>query len=201
MSAKRAAVVPGVKVTTNVAGLQFLASEVKKRTVTLAGAKAAGKVLKLAARVGVPRRAGSGALRQAQGVKAAKGTKAGTTASFAVQGARKKVDKMVRLKGRKKATRVVPAFYDHLVQLGTRPHALGKGESLGRDATKRRKAVVRTAQGSGKHPGARANPYRKRAWEAVKEPAAAAAMKAMGAAVRKAIAQQAARVFAKATGG
>lgn len=191
---------PKVKVKVNVDGLMSLASEAKKRNVTLKGAKAAGKILQVAARAGAPKRPGSGALKHAQGVRAAKGTRAGTTASYAVQGAKKKVDKTVKLKGRRKATRVVPAFYDHLVQLGTKPHALGKGESLGRDATKRRKAVVRTGQTGGKHPGAKKNPYRERAWNLVKGRAAAAALAAMGAACRAEIAKQAKKVFAKATG-
>jgi hypothetical protein len=139
-------------------------------------------------------------LKQAQGVKAAKGTRRNTTAAFAVQGARKKVDKVVKLPGRKKAVRVVPAFYDHLVQLGTRPHSVSKGERLGRDATRRRRAVVRTAQAGKKHPGARANPYRQRAWLAIKNAAARAVVAAMAAATQKEIARKAAKVAAAARG-
>lgn len=192
-----------VKVVTKIDGIQFLAGEAKKRTVTLAGAKAAGKILKGAARSAAPRRkgGGGGSLKQAQGVRAQKGKK-GLTVSFVVQGAKKKFEKVIKRKGRNKPTRVVPAFYDHLVQLGTRPHRTGKGESLGRDATKRRKAVLRTAQKTGgRHPGTAAYPYRKWAWETVKGPASAAALVAMGAMVRKLIARQARQVFAKATKG
>ncbi len=190
-----------VTVKTDTSGIDAVISVARQRGITLAGAKAAGKPLKNAARSGAPKRPGSGTLKQAQGIKAAKGTKAGTTASFAVQGARKKVVKMVKLRGKKKPVKVVPAFYDHLVQLGTRPHALGKGESLGRDVTKRRKtAVVRTGQTTGKHPGAKANPYRKRAWESVKNQAGAAAMKAMGAATQKEIDRQAAKIRTKLGG-
>ena len=193
---------PKVRIKVNVTGIQFLASETKKRNVTLKGARAAGKILIAAARGAAPKRKGSGALKSAQGVRVAKGTKAGTTASFAVQGAKKKVDKMVTLPGRKKPVRVVPAFYDHLVQLGTKAHALGKGESLGRAATKRRGAIAKTAQTTGKkHPGTAANPYRKRAWEAVKDRAGDAAVQAMGKAVKAEIAKQSAKVFAAATGG
>lgn len=192
-----------VKVTTHVDGIQFLSTEAKKRNITLAGAKAAGKVLRTAARSAAPRRKGKGggSLRQAQGVLVKKGKK-GLTVSFAVQGAKKKLAKMVVFKGRKKPQRVVPAFYDHLVQLGTKAHRLGKGESLGRDATKRRKAIVRTSQSTGgKHPGTKGRPYRKQAYERVKGQAAAAAIAAMRVAVKRAIQKQAAKVFAKATGG
>lgn len=168
-------------------GIHAVVSAAKKRTITLAGAKAAAKILKNAVRAAAPRR--SGALAQAQGVKAAKGTR-GSTASYAVQGSKRKYVKMVKLKGRKTATKVVPAFYDHLVQLGTRPHALGKAESLGRSG--RRTANV-TAQTTGKHPGARPNPFRRRAWEMVKEPASRAALAAMAQATKKEIARQAAK--------
>lgn len=190
------------KVVTSVDGIQFLVTEAAKRNITFVGAKAAGKILKAAAKSAAPRRKGrgGGSLRQAQGVLVKKGKK-GLTVAFAVQGARKKAVKMVVLKGRNKPQRVIPAFYDHLVQLGTKAHRLGKGESTGREATKRRKAIVRTSQTTGgKHPGTKADPYRKRAWEAVKGPAAAASMAAMQVAAKKAIQKQAAKVFAKATG-
>ena len=190
-----------VSVKTDVSGIEAVISAARTRGITLAGAKAAGKLLKNAARSTAPKRPGSGTLKQAQGVLAKKGTKQGTTASFAVQGARKKVVKMVKLRGKKKPVKVVPAFYDHLVQLGTRPHAIGKGESLGRDITKRRKtAVVRTGQSTGKHPGAKANPYRKRAWEGVKAEAGGAAVKAMGAATQKEIDRQTAKIRTRAGG-
>lgn len=186
-----------VRVRTNVAGLQQLASWAAKRNVTLKGAKAAGKVLKVAARSAAPRRKGrgGGSLRQAQGVLAKKGSK-GKTVSFVVQGARKGVDKTVVLKGRKTPSRVVPAFYDHLVQLGTRPHRLGKGESLGRSG--KRKVVVRTAQTTGRmHPGTPANPFRKRAWAAADERAAEAAVEAMVQATADEMRKQSRRVFSK----
>lgn len=187
-----------VAVKTDVSGITAVVTAAKARGITLAGAKAAGNPLKNAARAAAPKRPGSGALKQAQGVKAAKGTKAGTTASYAVQGARKKVVKMVKVRGRKKPVKAVPAFYDHLVQLGTGPHAVGKGESLGRSGTKRRKAVAKTAQASGKHPGTAPNPYRRRAWQTVKGPAGAAAVAAMGRATQKEIDRQDAKVRAKA---
>lgn len=184
-----------VNVKTDVSGIKAVISAAKSRAITLAGAKAAGKLLKNAARSTAPKRPGSGALKQSQGVKAAKGTRPGTTASYAVQGARKKVVKMVKVRGRKSPVKAVPAFYDHLVQLGTKPHSLGKGESLGRSG--KRKSVAKTGQTSGKHPGAKPNPYRRRAWQTVKGAAGAAAVAAMGRATQKEIDRQAAKVRAK----
>jgi hypothetical protein len=52
--------------------------------------------------------------------------------------------------------------------------------------------------GGAKHPGAKKNPYRTRAWEAVKDRAGAEAVAAMGAALAKEIAKQAAKLAAKA---
>lgn len=193
----------GVTLKVDVRGLDALYKETAKRGVTLAGAKAAMRKLKTAAKAAAPRRKGKGggSLRKAQGVLARKGTKSGSTSSFAVQGAMKKFDREIVVEGRKKARRVVPAFYDHLVQLGVRPHRIGKGESLGRDATSRRKAVARTAQATGgKHPGTQPNPYRKRAWENVKDEAARRAVAAMGDALQKEIAKQHRRTMQKLSG-
>lgn len=186
--------------TVNGSGIDLLTSEAKKRNITLRGAKAAGKLLKIAARAEAPAR--TGALKQAQGVKAAKGTTAGSTASFAVQGARKKVARMVRLPGRKTVSRVVPAFYDHLVQLGTKSHSLAKGANVARPARAGKKATAAVGQAAGRmHPGATANPYRRRAWESVKDRAGEVAVEEMGAATRTAIEKQAAKIAAKAKQG
>lgn len=192
----------GAKVVTNTDGITAVASEAAKRNISLQGARAGGKVLLTESRGQAPRRKGpgGGSLKRAQGVIAKKGRK-GLTLAFAVQGAKKSYDKMIVLKGRTKAQRVVPAFYDHLIQGGTKPHRLGKGESLGRDATSRRGAITATAQATGGiHPGTRANPYRKRAWAVVKRRAGDVAVSAMAAATQKEIRRNAARVFAKATG-
>lgn len=165
------------RIVIDTSGIAGVVTEAKKRNITLKGAKAAAKILLVAARAQAPRRRGSGALRQAQGIKAVKGRK-GTTISFAVQGARTKVVKVVRLPGRKTPKKATPALYDHLVQLGTKPHKIGKG----------------------RHPGTAANPYRRRAWEGVKGAAADACLDAMGAATRKEIERQSAKVKAKAAG-
>lgn len=157
------------RVKIDASGIEGVVSEAKKRNITVRGAKAAAKILKVAARGEAPKR--SGATKRAQAVKAAKGTR-GSTASYAVQGVKKKFFVMWKPKGRTKPVKVVPAFIDHLIQLGTKPH--------------------------GKHPGARANPYRKRAWHRVKGPAGSACLAEMGKATQKEIARQAAKIAAKA---
>lgn len=183
----------GAKVSVNTSGIAFIVAENKRRDVTLKGARAAAKVLERAAKAGSPRR--TGMLHKAQGVIAKKGRK-GTTTSFAVQGAKKRTEKMVVPPGRKKAVRVVPAFYDHLVQGGTRPHSVSKGQRLGRvqKPSKAGKLIGRhveeTSQGGTRHPGAKANPYRRRAWQSSQGEAGQAAVAAMGEAERK--------IFAKA---
>jgi hypothetical protein len=195
----------GVTTKIDTQGFEALVAENKKRNVSLKGARAGGKVLQKAARAGAPKRKGSGALKQSQGVKAAKGRK-GLTVSYAVQGARRKVDKMVTPAGRKKPMRVVPAFYDHLVQGGTKPHSVAKGQSLGRGQRVSKKgkvygkSVVRTDQAGKQHPGAKANPYRRRAWDAVKDEAGAAALAAMAAETQKVIEKESAKILAKLSG-
>lgn len=192
-----------VRIATRIDGIEAVTKEAQKRNIALKGARAAAKVLLPPARGQAPRRKGKGggSLKRAQGIVVKKGKK-GLTLAFAVQGARKRYDKQVVLKGRKSATRVVPAFYDHLVQLGTRAHQLGKGESLGRTATSRRGAVAKTDQKTGgKHPGTKANPFRKRAWVATKGAAGRASIDAMGKATQEQIAKNAAKLEAKAKAG
>lgn len=198
----------GGKVEVDTAGMKFLIDEHKRRDVTLKGARAGAKTLERAAKAEAPKRkgGGGGTLRLAQGVKAAKGRKGSTTA-FAVQGAKKRTEKMVRLPGRTKPQRVVPAFYDHLVQKGTKPHSVAKGERLGRGVRMSKKgriygaAVAQTKQtGRKKHPGARANPYRRRAWESVKDQSAAAALQAMAAEEQRLLAKAAEKSAAKLQG-
>lgn len=176
-------------VAVDVSGIDAVVSEAKKRNITLKGAKAAGKILKLAARAEAPKR--SGATRRAQGVKAEKGKK-GATTSYAVQGVKKKFSLTWTPPKRTKSYRVVPAFIDHLIQLGTKPHSIAKGAKLAR---KGKAAVGQTGK---PHPGARPNPYRKRAWDQVKDRAGEAAVEAMGEATQKVIDKQAAKIAAKA---
>lgn len=181
----------GAKVNIDTRGFKSVVSEAKTRGITLKGVKAGVRVLQAAAKAEAPRRPGSGALKAAQGVLAKKGRK-GTTISFAVQGARKRVVRYVKLRKYKSPQKVVPAFYDHLVQGGTKPHRLGKGESIGRAARGRQKARAATKQLTGKkHPGTQPNPYRQRAWNAVKNEVASETLRAMGEELRKIVAKSA----------
>lgn len=183
-----------VKVST--AGIEFLVAENKRRDVTLKGARAAAKVLERAAKNESPRR--TGMLRKAQGVLAKKGRK-GTTTSFAVQGAKKRTEKMVAPPGRSKPQRIVPAFYDHLVQGGTKPHSVSKGERLGREQRTNKRGrvfgrqVAQTSQTGKLHPGAKPNPYRKRAWSSSQVAAGEAGLAAMAEAEQKLLAKAAAK--------
>ncbi len=161
-----------MKAVIDVSGLANLAKETQKRTVALKGVRAGIKVLLPAARSGAPRK--SGLLARAQGTKVAKGRK-GKTIAYAVQGARTKVSKMVRRPGSTKLVKAVPSLYDHLVGGGTKPHMVG-----GR-----------------KHPGSKAQPYRKSAYESRKTEIGEAAATAMAAETQKLIAKEAAKLAAK----
>lgn len=186
------------KVKIDVSGITELVSKAKSRSITLKGVRAGMKKFLPLARAGAPRRPRSGALKQSQGVKAAKGRK-GNTISYAVQGAKTGFEKMVTPKGKHKPQRTVPEFYDHLVMGGTKPHRLGKGESLGRLSKRGRKAVIRTAQvKGGMHPGTRPNPYRRRAWEAAKDYIGAETNRVMAVEIQSEMAKQSARVKAGA---
>jgi hypothetical protein len=186
----------GGKVSVDTSGFKFLVAENKKRDVTLKGARAGGKVLERAAKAAAPVRKGSRMLRKAQGVKAAKGRK-GSTLAFAVQGARKRVEATITLPGRKKPERLVPAFYDHVVMGGTAPHSVSKGQRLEQKQKVNKKgrlygkAIAQTDQTGRQHPGARANPYRKRAWESAKSEAGKAALAAMAKEEQRLIAKAA----------
>jgi hypothetical protein len=173
----------GMKVEIDTRGFQGIVSEAKSRNVTLKGVRAGIKVLVGPAKGGAPRR--SGALRQSQGYRAAKGRK-GKTIAFAVQGARKAFEKTY--KGR----RTVPGFYDHLVQGGTRPHRLGKGEKLERFDARKTADVFKpgTSQTTGGvHPGAKPNPYRRRAYQSNKDQIGRAVLQTMGVELQKILAK------------
>lgn len=184
----------GTKVTVNVAGFDALIGAAKSRNVALKGVRAGIRVLVPAARAGAPKRAGSGALRQAQGFKAQKGRR-GDTVAYAVQGARTNVVKKVKT-GR--GTILAKPFkYDHLVQGGTKPHRLGKGEKLARERTTRSATafVPGTAQATGgRHPGAKPNPYRRRAAAGKRDEINRAATAAMGEELTRVLAKEAAKL-------
>lgn len=173
------------RVVTDVSGIAALESLTNQRGVTLKGAQAAGRIVARAAKSGAKRV--SGALKSAIGMRAAKGTE-GETISYAVIGARKKVVKMVTRPGRRKPTKAVPAFYAHLVESGTKPHAVGKGSKVG---GKNHKAG---AQSGGKHPGTAAQPFLAPALASSRDAAADACLQAMGAEIEKQIAAQSSKI-------
>lgn len=158
----------GSRVAVDTSGIKGLVTEAQSRAITLKAVRAGVKVLLPVAKAGAPRRVGSGALKQSQGTKAVKGRK-GRTGSYALQGAKAKTQKIVKGKV------VKPGKYDHLVQGGTKPHMVGKK----------------------KHPGARPNPYRKRAYETVKGAIGETVATVMAVEAQKVIDKNAASVLAK----
>ena len=161
----------GTRAVVDTSGIRDLVTAAQFRSITLKAVRAGVKVLLPVAKAGAPRRPGSGALKQSQGTKAVKGRK-GRTGSYAVQGAKAKTQKIV------KGKIVKPGKYDHLVQGGTKPHMVGKK----------------------KHPGARPNPYRKRAYETVKGTIGDVMTGVMAVEVQKEIAKNSARLLGKITG-
>lgn len=107
-----------------------LVKSLAQRRIAYKAVTAGARVVQKAAKAAAPKRKGSGALKQSLGVKAAKG-KRGRSLAFAVIGPRKKIVKQIVPPRGKKPRRVVPAFYAHLVELGTRPHAIGTGRHPG----------------------------------------------------------------------
>lgn len=87
---------------------------------------AAARPLRQTAKSNVPVR--SGALKKAIDMK----IKSGRQTVFGVVGPRSnpKVETTYTEPGRTKARKVVPNFYAHLVEGGTRPHAVGRGSRL-----------------------------------------------------------------------
>jgi hypothetical protein len=130
-----------VSVKVDTSGLRGLASDARRRTMTVRAVGAGARVVAKAAKPLAPRRAAhGGTLKRSLGSKAGKGRR-GKTIAFAVVGPRKSVERTIP-RGRK-AVRVVPFFYAHLAEKGTRPHGLGGGR---------------------KHPGARPRPFLRPAW-------------------------------------
>lgn len=166
----------GTRVVIDTKGIREVVSEAQTRGITLKGVRAGIKILLPVAKAGAPKRPGSGALKQAQGTKAVRGRK-GKTGSYAIQGAKTKVQKTVKVKGTNKPRIAIPAKYDHLVQGGTKPHMVGKR----------------------KHPGAKPNPYRKRAYEATKSEIGDVVAKTMAQETQKVIAKAAAKMATKGT--
>jgi len=189
------------KVRIDTSGFGFVVAQNRKRGVTQKGARAGGKVLERAVKSAAPKRKGSGALRVAQGIKVGKG-KSGSTTAFAVQGSKKKYSKMAKFPRSKKPVKVVPHLYDHLVQGGTRPHSLKKGSKSNRRRLVPagllrfgRMLLSKVSKVKG-HPGAKPNPFRKRALSSAKHRIRGAILDAMAEEQRKLIARAAAKLGA-----
>lgn len=180
----------GFKIHIDVSPIVAVIGAAKARTLTLKAIRAGIKVLVAPARSAAPKRKGSGALKQAQGWRAGKGTRA-KTVSWGVQGARVRVQKTF------KGQTIKPHKYDHLVQGGTRPHRLGKGEKLARLFRRRTGDVMVPATkqtAGGRHPGAKPNPYRRRVWQAKKGAVGATIVRTLRDEIQKSLASQAAKL-------
>lgn len=113
----------------------------------------------------------TGALRMSLGDKTASyrggkvlvGVVGPRTGTFAVGRGRAKTRKLSRLGQKLEALGKQPARYAHLLEGGTRPHAIGSGSTLARpevvvNGRRRRKAVPHMQRGR-MHPGARPRPF------------------------------------------
>jgi HK97 gp10 family phage protein len=170
--------------------LRAIQSAAKSRAITLKAVKAAAKIVQPAAKSRAPRRKakGGGGLRQSIGIKTVKGTH-GKTVALAVIGARKKVVRYVVGAYGGKPQKHVPAYIAHMVEDGTRAHAITKGSRLARSG----KTSGATGQGKVNHPGSKPNPFLRSAWAAVRQQAIAAGQAVLLAEVQKYMQKQAAR--------
>lgn len=189
------------KVEIDLSGLEGIIKAAKGRAMAKKAVSKMARILSPSVKSLAPKR--SGALKQSQGVKVGNSTR-NKTGAFAVQGARLKVQKTVKLPGRRTPQVVIPAFYDHLVNAGTKPHSLSKGSALGRTRRRRKKpdlVTVDVGQASGKkHPGAKASKFRERAWSANKSTCIAEGMKVMADETQKVIAKESSRLLGKLKG-
>lgn len=140
------------KVEVDGSGLRQLQSVAKQRSITLKAIKAGAKIVQQEAKSRAPKR--TGALKQSLGVKSEKGKK-GKTIALAVVGPRKKVRKTYKRGGR--TLIAVPAFYAHLVEKGTQPHPVSKGEKIPRAGRKPGEKPKKKPKGI--HPGSKPNPF------------------------------------------
>jgi hypothetical protein len=174
----------GIRVDVDTAGITVALNELQTRSASLKAVRAGIKIVQSAAKSAAPKRGGD--LRRAQGIKAVKGKK-GKTTSFAVQGAK---TAYVRFrKGRK----IKPSKYDHLVIGGAKAHFMPYRKGFG---------VLKSQAGVKKmHPGARANPYRARAYAGVKSAVADTVMLAMAGETRKILDKATAKTLSQLSGG
>lgn len=170
----------GTRVEVDLRPLNEDIKELKTRAASVKAVRAGIKIIQGAAKGAAPKLFGH--LKRAQGTKAKKGSR-GKTGAFAVQGAKTKYRKPRKKKG-KTATQLaeaIPALYDHLVMGGVKSHGVAKGGGV-----KNRP-----------HPGARPNPYRRRAYYGVKAEVGRAMVKAYGDAIKKMIEKNAAKAAKK----
>lgn len=170
----------GTRVVVDLKPLGQNLKDLQTRAATLKAIRAGIREVQNVVKAAAPKRLGH--LRRAQGTKAKKGRK-GKTGSFGVQGAKTKYVKRTR-PGKKSAAKprdVRPAFYDHLVIGGTKPHGVKKGGG-----------VVNKP-----HPGARPNPYRRKAYEAAKDAVGSVMVRVMGEETRKLLAKNALKLSRK----
>lgn len=172
------------KIDADISGIEKLDKAIAQRRATLKAIRAGAKIVQRSAKSAVARQ--SGALRQSLGIKGAKG-KRGKTIAYAVIGPRKKVRKLVKRKGSRRPVLAVPAYYAHLVERGTRPHAIGKGSKLAR----RGKAG---SAGGAQHPGTRARPFIGPAYTSNRPSIARAIQDALAVEIEKEIAKAAVRI-------
>jgi HK97 gp10 family phage protein len=165
----------GVQVFTNLPGLEAIERTAKKRAITLKAVKAGAKLVQVGAKARVPKRKGSGALKQSLGIKSQKGTR-GKTLALAVIGARSKVVKVF------KGKTIKPAKYSHLVEKGTRAHSLTRKKRL-TDKVKVRGTV---AKDRGQHPGARPKPFLKPSLDTQRQAIGAVMLRVLGEEISKA---------------
>src|SRR5688572_12220419 len=119
------------------------------------------KILRKAAQAGAPR-GETGALAASQGVRIA--TNRRTGAVYAVVGPRRRY---TRKKRGKILSQGAPTKIAHLIEGGVRPHSTRKGDTLGRTQTKGGKLRITAHRqtAGGQHPGHKANPFLRRAWQ------------------------------------
>lgn len=139
----------------------------------------AAKVVRDRAKANVPIQ--SGLLRKSIGTKI-KTYKTGVV--VAIIGARTGFKREVTVKGPRGSYTQLrnPVYYAHLVEFGTKPHALGKGSTLGWKGKKKSKA---RSQSGAQHPGTTGQHPLQRAWDQTKDQAVAIMQDRIAAEVRK----------------
>lgn len=173
----------GVSVQVDTSPIPASMSDLQTRSITLKAVRAGIKIVQSRVKAEAPRKRRH--LQRAQGTVAKKGRK-GKTIALAVQGAKTKYIRTRPSGGRAKSgkAKVWPAKYDHLVIGGTKPHGVRKG---GGTLAK-------------KHPGGRANPYRRRAYDSVSGQVNAEMLRVTGIEVQKMLAKNEAKILKKLSG-